>query len=629
MRNLVLLGILATAGVLCAIAFVFYCIFLLINREKQLNRVVLNYIFVGIISCVGYGLAHNLMVNPFIFNSLINLNLSEPQVIAYFVCWAYRAVIYFLVFSIWLRVLLKRAKTGEKYKTRIFRVLFLHAILISTAWITDFEKLLYYKSVLTYHHFLHWIGGIIGSVMLLLLEYVFMEKKILKYLDVKTNFQTIRSKLLFFFLGIPSMMFIAITGILMGCLGIDSNGTIILKTTVFSLLFLLPLVMVIIKVTNDFNGNLLKAVYFLKHAGNYDFTQTIDIMSRDEFGDLGNSLVVLKDNINDIISIVRNSSGKVRLSADTVNTSLNTLISGSSEFFEKIQINAQKRVKSSDMALNQINILFQNVEQTFGKLQDQSSVLESSSVLLRDMIGSIKNIGLKTGKAAEVAQSLFAIAQDGKEFIQDTLTGIREIESYSKKIDGIIAVLNDITEETKILAINAQIESARASSGGRGFAVVASQMRLLAENSAQNSSAIFNHIKDIYSQVNDVLLKMEKSREGFLAIHREGENSRNITTDLSSGMEKLSGMLADITRSTDKIYEITRIVNSFSELLRNVMREIKEVFMNMKVDTKEETEATRENADFVKKQIDGMKQAILENLNTVQKLSEEIDKFKV
>lgn len=109
----------------------------------------------------------------------------------------------------------------------------------------------------------------------------------------------------------------------------------IVGLTVFSLLFLIS--PVIFKVTRDFNGNPLGAVASLKEASRYHFTKAVQITSKDEFGDLGDSLVLQSGNIKSTISLVRNSSDRVMGAADIMNGTLNTLFRNVKQTCEQIQ----------------------------------------------------------------------------------------------------------------------------------------------------------------------------------------------------------------------------------------------------------------------------------------------------
>lgn len=627
MQNLVLLGILSGIGILCAFIFIIFILFLIIKRKDALNRIVLNYILIGMVACAFYGLTHNILVNPFIFNSLLKLDFSTPQIQAYFISWAYRAAIYFLFFAVWLRVLLKRAQHW-KDKTKIFKFLLIHAAMIATAWITDFEKLLYYGGSANLHHFLHWLGGIIGCTMVVLLEYVFMEKKIITYLNVTGSFQSLRAKLLFLFLGITLIMLLALIGILAGCLGYDPPAVIIIKVVVFSCFFLIPLIFIIVNVTGDFHKNLVTAVRFLEQAEKLDFTSPVNITTSDEFGQLGKALNILKNTISQMISTVKLSAGDVDMSAEKINNSLNSMAVQSAGFFTLLNTGVQKRMRESSRAMENLKEISERIRTIVNHVGNQSSCAESNLELLDNMQTSFTNVNREAREATKISQNLFVIAEEGKTLIQKTLTGMEAIETLSGKINEIISVIEDITEETKILAINAEIESARAGTAGKGFAVVAGHMRTLAGNTARNSQSISAHIRDIFKKVKVVLNDMEKSREGFLNVHTHVKRSRDITLLIARLMEENDRILRQIVESSQKLTEITREVVQFSHHLKKSSEEIKLAFEGMKDASVEETKTTQKNSEFVIQLIDSMMNITHRNIEIAEELQNQVSRFR-
>jgi methyl-accepting chemotaxis protein len=627
MNNIFLLTVLSGVGIVSGLVFIGYFIFLLFEKEKALNRIVINYIFIGFIGCVVYGLMHNFFVHPLLFNALIGFDFHDPKVLGYLITWGYRATLFFLVFSIWLRGLLKSALKW-KDRTKIFKLLFVHAALISAAWITDFEKLLYYNGVVDLHHILHWFGGIIGSMMLILLEYLFIERQIIAYLNIDFAFQKLRGRLLFLFLGISSMMLFAFFGIVIGCVSIDPPWLLILKLAIFSVLFLIPLIIIILRITGDFQRNLDQAVTFLRAASAQDFSTSLSIMSRDEFGELTESLDLLKDNFKHIITMVRKSSGEVDGSASKISIALNRLFQTMENFLSRLGQDASRRVESSNNAVDKLNEMVLKIEKIFMNISGQVSLSEQNTSSIRQMTGTISTIADKTRYATEIASTLSGVVEQGYLLIEGSLKGVREIEASSKKINEIIEVIDNVSEQAKILAINAGIEAVHAGAAGKGFSIVAYQMRTLADNTAKNARTIYSLLSEIYGKVSGSLGELKKSKDSFSSVRGYVDKSRDLSVEISKAMQEESTALSDVLSSTGRLSELTKEIALFSGHLKETSINIKETFEAVKNAAYNETKETAQYSAVISEILKGVKELIEANSVLAGELTREINVFK-
>jgi methyl-accepting chemotaxis protein len=139
----------------------------------------------------------------------------------------------------------------------------------------------------------------------------------------------------------------------------------------------------------------------------------------------------------------------------------------------------------------------------------------------------------------EAVAAMKRIAQ-AVEGMAQTLTGLR---SRSEQIGKIIEVIDDIADQTNLLALNAAIEAARAGEQGRGFAVVADEVRRLAERTSRATKEIAEMIHAIQAEASGVTVSMEtgqrEAETGVKLAGRAGESLKQI-------IEVVSGVMAQI-----------------------------------------------------------------------------------
>src|SRR5690606_19340945 len=119
------------------------------------------------------------------------------------------------------------------------------------------------------------------------------------------------------------------------------------------------------------------------------------------------------------------------------------------------------------------------------RMTRQASAIEQSSAALDEVTANVTETAAGTSTAAQLAGGANTAAQDGGAVVDGAIEAMQRIEQSSTKISTIISVLDEIAFQANLLALNADVEAARAGEAGRGFAVVATEVRSLAQRSAQ------------------------------------------------------------------------------------------------------------------------------------------------
>jgi len=158
-----------------------------------------------------------------------------------------------------------------------------------------------------------------------------------------------------------------------------------------------------------------------------------------------------------------------------------------------------------------------------------------------------------------------------RETIQETSKRIKRLGESSQEIGNIVELINDIAEQTNILALNASIQASMAGEAGRGFAVVADEVQRLAERSTNATKQIEVLVRTIQADTNEAVVSMERSTTDVVGGALLAENAgaaldeieqvsnqiANLVQNISGSAREQASAAADVTRRTTKLKEIS------------------------------------------------------------------------
>lgn len=170
------------------------------------------------------------------------------------------------------------------------------------------------------------------------------------------------------------------------------------------------------------------------------------------------------------------------------------------------------------------------------------------------------------------------LAQNGNKSILQMNDSIYNINESSKKMLGIIEIINSIASQTNLLALNASIEAARAGDAGLGFSVVASEISKLAEKSTGSTK----NIQELIRMTN------EEAGQGKINIEKGGENFRNIIAEVEKIHRKISEVNDQMGESSERytefqerIAELNREADSIQAKVGNQVNQLKTIMSSM------------------------------------------------
>jgi twitching motility protein PilJ len=214
----------------------------------------------------------------------------------------------------------------------------------------------------------------------------------------------------------------------------------------------------------------------------------------------------------------------------------------------------------------------------------QAQQIASASTAVNEMAISIEGVSKNADQLAEESQRSVDIAMKGAEAVQKTINGmdiireqiqetskrIKRLGESSQEIGDIVELINDIAEQTNILALNAAIQAAMAGEAGRGFAVVADEVTRLAERSSDATKQIEALVKTIQTDTNEAIISMEQSTSGVVAGAKIAEDAGAALSEIESVSAHLAELVQSITSATR---QQANAASSISDTM-NVIQEI-------------------------------------------------------
>ena len=217
----------------------------------------------------------------------------------------------------------------------------------------------------------------------------------------------------------------------------------------------------------------------------------------------------------------------------------------------------------------------------------QADQVVLASGAIQSLTEQIDEVASNAGESAEVASRSVAVASRGaqtvratiqgmdaiREQIQETSKRIKRLGESSQEIGEIVELIDDIANQTNILALNAAMQAAMAGDAGRGFAVVADEVQRLAERSRNATKQIEALVRTIQADTNEAVRSMEASTAGVVAGANLAENAGEALREI----ENVSTYIADLTKriadSSQRQSRQTAQINATVQGIRGITEE--------------------------------------------------------
>ena len=250
--------------------------------------------------------------------------------------------------------------------------------------------------------------------------------------------------------------------------------------------------------------------------------------------------------------------------------------------------------------------------------EHQAQEIAGASAAINEMAMSIDQVSANASESATVAERSVHIASNGadvvnrsiegmdiiREQIQETSKRIKRLGESSQEIGNIVALINDIADQTNILALNAAIQASMAGEAGRGFAVVADEVQRLAERSASATKQIETLVKTIQTDTNEAVISMEQTTS-------EVVRGANLSKDAGVALDEIQSVSGNLAKLIASISDAAKLQSASAGHIATTMNVVQEI-------TSQTTTATFDTA-----------RSVSELANMAESLRESVTDFKL
>lgn len=341
----------------------------------------------------------------------------------------------------------------------------------------------------------------------------------------------------------------------------------------------------------------------IRDASDGDFTVQADESSQNELGSLSRSFNKMTGKISGILTKMTTFTGAVIQSSGRMKD-IETNIDSISKAAKEISQGTEDQTKDAAHVVKRAGEL----EERFQQLK------EKSAVLLQDAQNTIISGENGAQSVSELKSQNAVTARLMEESYQRIIT----LEEQSHKISNIIGTINDISSQTRLLALNASIEAARAGEQGKGFAVVADSIGKLASDSNSATADIETIIDELCRDIEDAVSNIEQIRTDINGQSAVVDKVQDTFTDFNELAEKTKVSVNDIEALVDEMHKLDRSMVHAADRIRIISENTAVLSDKMGNDIEEQLQ----DIHVVSERIDNLSQVSNE-------IEQEMTKFKL
>ena len=357
----------------------------------------------------------------------------------------------------------------------------------------------------------------------------------------------------------------------------------------------------------SFSKPILKLVNLMQKAEKGDFTVQMSGYKKDEVGQLCHSFN----------EMMRQTGELLKQTQHVVTDTLGSSHSLQNTIFETVNNIEQLTIGISDLAEGTMKQA-QDTQKTNGSMNELAQHIYTVKQKTSDIIASTVGATTMIEKASDTMKALNTTMSDSLNVAEEIGLSMNALNILNKNINHIMQMVENISEETNLLALNASIEAARAGEAGKGFSVVAKEVRRLADQSKQSVGEVRQTLTTMENHMSETLSLVEESRVTFNTQEKVVKETYEVFYSIIDILQHMSNELLQVGTQVDSM-EGTKV---------NVMQQVGRIR-----DVTQEAAATTQEVNSLSihqqesmNQLTVFSEALIERM---EKLNHTIQAFKV
>ncbi len=332
--------------------------------------------------------------------------------------------------------------------------------------------------------------------------------------------------------------------------GFTFRMALIISAGVFLAALILPLVVSYVMKTFILFP-IRKTMEIIEAAAEGDLTKRVDVDSRDEIGDMARHFNGFVDRLHDAITRVAEGSTEVSAAANILDSATERMATG---------------VEEAAMQVNSVATASEEMSKT------SSEIAQNCVLAVRSSDGATESVA----KGEAIIQQTITVMNLISSRVGESADIIKSLGNRSDQIGKIVGLINDVADQTNLLALNAAIEAARAGEHGRGFAVVADEVRKLAERTSHATKEISDTIRAMQTETKRAVSSMEEGVAEVGTGTREAAKSGEALKEILVQINKVAGEINQIAVASEQETATTNEIASSIQQISQVMHETAE-----------------------------------------------------